>query len=292
MVRTEQRSKLYLFSDKPTFPLQIKIFTKIFNRFPAINLLRGQMVAVEQGTYQHRLLERFGGINVKIYQSRLDGLKALYRDEVAAYCAPVQNTYYYINKLNYGAITTVGTPLGLTEMRVAVNRGRGDVQRILNEGMARVRASGEYNRLFRKWFVREISGQEEDVMVTTAIRAAVPAYVPYGKKGQGAAVLTATGKVYSACTVENADLPLTLSALRGAVSRAIADGEFELRAAVIVDPEGAISAPSKEELQVLYEFGAGVLVMLPKDKGGIDTKMIAEILPDPVVKETGLIQTD
>jgi cytidine deaminase len=292
MVQTEQRSRLYLCSEKPTFPLQIRVFTKIFNRVPSLSMLRGQAVAVEQGTYQHRLLENFGGINLKTYPNRVDGLRALYRDEVAAYCAPVQNTYFYINKLNFGAITTVGTPLGLTEMRVAIARGRGDIQRIVNEGMIRVHASGEYNRLYRKWFVRELSGQEEEVMVTTAVRAAIPAYVPYGKKGQGAVILTATGKVFSACTVENAVPELSLSALRGAVSRTISDGEFEFRAAVIVDPEGAIIAPSNDELQVLHEFGAGVLVMLPTEKGGIETKMVAEMLPNPVVRQIGLFQAD
>lgn len=292
MVRTEQRSKLYLFSDLPTFPLQIRLFTKIYNRFPAAELFRGQMVSVEQGTYQHRLLNEFGGINIKTFKGRTDGLRALYRDEVAAYCAPVQNTYYYINKLDYGAITTVGTPLGITEMRIAVNRDRGDILRMVNEGLARVMASGEYDRLYRKWFVRELSEQERDIMLTTATQAAIPAYVPYGKKGRGAAVLTATGKVYSACTVENADLSLSLSALRGAVSRAIADGEFELRAALIVDQEGNVMAPTPEDLQVLFEFGRGVLVLTGPEKGRLSTSMVVELLPNPVVRETGLIRTE
>ena len=292
MVRTEQRAKLYLFSDNPTFPLQIRLFTKIYNRFPSAALLRGQTVAVEQGSYQHRLLERFGGFNIKTYTNKTDGIRALYRDEVQALCAPVQNTYYYINKLEYGAITTVGTPLGITEMRVAVNRDRGDILRMVNEGLARVVASGEYNRLYRKWFVRELGDQERSVMLETAIKAAVPAYAPYGKKGYGAAVLTATGKVYSACTVENADLALSLSALRGAVSRAVADGEFELRAAVVVDPEGKMQAPAPEDLQVLYEFGYGVLVMRETEDGRPDAAMVAELLPAPVVRETGLTQTE
>ena len=105
MVRTEQRSKLFLFSELPSFPLQIRLFTKVYNRFPSAKMLRGQMVSVEKGTYQHRLLEAFGGINIKPFPNRADGLRALYNDEVVAYCAPMQNTYYYINKLNYGAIT-------------------------------------------------------------------------------------------------------------------------------------------------------------------------------------------
>lgn len=292
MVRTEQRAKLYLFSELPTFPLQIRLFTKIYNRFPSAAMLRGQTVAVEQGSYQHRLLERSGGFNIKPYQNRTDALRALFRDEVTALCAPVQNTYYYINKLDYGAITTVGTPLGITEMRVAVNRDRGDIERMVNEGMARVLASGEYNRLYRKWFVRELSDQERSVMLGTAIKAAVPAYAPYGKKGYGASVLTATGKVYSACTVENADLSLSLSALRGAVSRAVADGEFELRAAMVVDPEGKLQPPSPEDLQVLYEFGHGVLVVEEQEPGRYGARMVAELLPNPVVRETGLTQNE
>ena len=292
MVRTEQRSKLYLFSDKPTFPLQIRLFTKIYNRFPTANLLRGQPVSVEQGTYQHRLLDEFGGINIKLYKGRTDALRALYNDEVAAYCGPLQNTYYYINKLNYGAITTVGTPLGITEMRIAINRDRGDIQRMVDQGLARIIANGEYNRLYRKWFVRDLSAQDQTVMVQSATSAAIPAYVPYAAQGQGAAVLTATGKVYTACTVENADLPLTVSALSGALSRAISDGEFELRAAVIVTPDGQVVPPSPQELQLLYEFGRGIQVLMETSPGTYSTSTLMELLPEPVVRDTGTIKLE
>lgn len=292
MVKSEQRSKLYLFSDKPTFPLQIRLFTKIYNRFPTTLLLRGQMVSVEQGSYPHRLLEDFGGINIKTYPNKVEALRALYNDEVQAYCAPVQTAYYYINKLNYGAITTVGSPLGITEMRIAVSRDRGDIQRLVNQGLERVKQSGEYDRLYRKWFVRELNEQERDVMLATATKAAVPAYVPYGNKGFGAAVLTATGKVYSACTMENADRSLSLSALRGAVSRAVADGEFELRAAVIVNEEGTLFAPNAEELQTLAEFGGGVLVLDRGKDGAYTTNMVSQLLPSPVVRSVLPVQTE
>lgn len=287
MVRTQQRSQLYLFSDKPSFPLQIRLFTKIYNRFPSLSLFRGQSVGVEQGSYQHRLLENYGGINIKTYPGRVDGLRALYLDEVAAYCAPVQNTYYYINKLNYGAITTVGTPLGITEMRIAVNRNRGDILRMVNDGLARVKASGEYDRLYRKWFVRELSTEDQEALTGVAKTAAIPAYAPYGKKGSGAAVLTATGKVYSACSVENADPALSLSAIRAAVAKAIADGEFELRAAVTADPEGKIIPPAPEDLQTLYEFGPGILFLTGKE-----TRMVSELLSKPVTRDVGLIQVE
>jgi cytidine deaminase len=179
-------------------------------------------------------------------------------------------------------------------MRVAVNRERGDILRMVNQGMLRVRASGEYERLYRKWFVRDISPRERELMLAAATTAAIPAYAPYGKHSQGAAVLTATGKILAACTVENADPALSLSALRAAVSRAIADGEYELRAAVAVDPQGKIQPLAAEELQVLYEFGRGVLVLLEPgpEPDAPGTRMVAELLPAPVIRETGLIQTE
>ena len=292
MVRTKNRERLYLFSRQPTLPLQIRLFTKIYNRFPALSLFKGQMVAVEQGTYEHRLLENYGGVNIKPFPDRVDGLRALYNDEVAAFCAPVQSAYYYINKLNYGAITTVGSPIGITEMRVAVSRDRGDVLRLVNEGMARVVESGEYDRLYRKWFVRELSDQEHAFMLETAAKASIPSYVPYSKKIRGAAVLTATGKVYSACPVENADPTLYLSALRAAVARAVANGEFELRAAVCVDSEGSIQKLDRNDLQSLYEFGRGILVLQKKDEGRHETAMVATLLDKPVVKDLGLVYTE
>lgn len=289
MVRTEQRAKMYLFADEPTLPLQIRLFTKVYNRFPSALLLRGQRVSVEQGSYQQRLLQELGGFNIKPFPNKVDGLKALYNDEVEAYCAPVQNTYYYINKLNYGAITTVGTPLGITEMRLAVNRDRGDLKRMVDEGFKRVVASGEYDRLYRKWFVRELSDAERDALSAGATGAAVSAYAPYTDKGQGAAVLTATGKLFTACTVENADLPLGISALRAAAVRAVSAGEYEFRAAALADAQGRLQTPAPGDLQTLFEFGRGVLVLQGNSEQGFTTDMVVDLLPSPVTRETGRI---
>jgi cytidine deaminase len=292
MVRTEQRAKLYLFSEHPLFRLQIRLFTKLYNRRPSIDLLRGQAVAVEQGSYPDTLLEQYDGFNIKKFKSRAEAVRALHNDEVQAYCGPVQNTYFLINKQRYGAITTVGTPLGITEMRAAFNRSRGDIQNLFDEGMRRVVTSGEYDRLYRKWFVRELNDREKDLMLRAATDAAVPAYVPYGHKGSGAAVLTASGKVYAACNVENADPLLNLSALRGAVAKAVSDGEFELRAALLTDPSGTPLKFAPEDLQVLSEFGRGVLILTGKGQGGLEIVMLSRLLPNPVYRDVEGMQSD
>ncbi|MDL2209231.1 transporter substrate-binding domain-containing protein, partial [Desulfovibrio sp. OttesenSCG-928-O18] len=194
MVKTEERSKQFGFATLPTFHLQIRLFTKTYNRYPNATFLRGQRVSVEQGSYQHRLLENFGGINIKAYKDKIVPVKALYNDEVEAYCGPMQNAYYYMNKLGYGGISTMGTPLGITELRYAVNRDRGDVLRMLNEGMKEIVENGEYDRIYRKWFVRELSADEGLKLLNAAKEATLTAYTPYTRQTRGAAVLTATGQ--------------------------------------------------------------------------------------------------
>ncbi len=188
-----------------------------------------------------------------------------------------------MKKLNYTGITTLGTPLGMVEMRIAVNRDRGDVLRLVNEGLAEVIKNGEYDRIYRKWFVSDPGAAEQEQLLKAAKAALLTAYVPYGKKGLGAAVLTATGKVYGGASVENADSRLSVSAMRAAVTQAVGAGDLELRSAVQVDAGGAIVAPDKADCQFLYEFGRGTVVLTEAQKGRRSLPMVSDLLPDPVV---------
>ncbi len=286
MVRTEQRAKLYSFADRPSFSLQLRLFTKLYNRFPNATFLRGQTVSVEQGSYQHRLLENFGGINIKPFKDKISPIKALFNDTVTGYCGPVQNAYFYMKKLGYTGITTLGTPLGITELRYAINRNRGDIVKLTNANLARVIKSGEYDRIYRKWFVADLVPDEIKNLTAAAKNAVLTSYAPYGKKTYGAALLTATGKIYSGSLVENADQRLTVSALIAAASAAVSAGDIEIRAALCVDQNGKAVPLTPDECQYLFEFGRGILALAPTDTGGIESRMVGELLANPVIGQT------
>lgn len=287
MVRTEERSKIFSFSTLPSFLLQVRLFTKVYNRYPNATFLRGQRVAVEQGAYPHRLAENFGGMNIKTFTDKISPIKALYNDEVEAYCGPVQSAYYYMNKLGYGGISTLGTPLGITELRFAVNRERGDILRALNEGLRRLHESGEYNRIYRKWFVRDLNEDENLKLRNAAKEATLASYTPYGRATRGAAVLTATGQIYRGSAVENAEHSLSVSALTSAVVAAVGAGDLEIRAALVVDADGKPVQMSRNELQILYEFGRGVLAVTFDADENFSASMVGELLPNPVVAAAG-----
>ncbi|MDR3073689.1 MAG: transporter substrate-binding domain-containing protein [Deltaproteobacteria bacterium] len=279
MVKTEERSKLFQFAARPSFVLQIRLFTKTVNRYPNLTFLRGQRVSVEQGSYQHRLLENFGGINIKPFKDKINPLKALYNEEVEAYCGPVQNAYYYMNKLNYGGISTLGTPLGITELRFAVNRDRGDIARMLDAGLRQLAESGEYDRIYRKWFVRDLTADESLKLLNMAKEGTLSAYTPYTRQTRGAALLTATGQLYRGSAVENANKALSVSALTAALTSAVGNGDLEIRAAICVDADGKTVPLSLAELTLLNEFGRGILSLNFNEGGLIEGRMVSELLP-------------
>ncbi len=281
MAKTEQRLLLYSFSEKPTMPMQIKLFTKPAARVGNISLLRGQTVSVEKGSYQQRVLENFGGLNIKLYKNKIEALKALANDEVVAYGGPVQTAYYYINKLKLGAISAVGTPLTVTDMYFAVNREAGDLLAMINRGMLRVMQSGEYDRIYRKWFVPEVYPEDYQKLYLAAKGAAINAYAPYSKTPIGAAVLTRSGKIVTGCNVENAQFRESESAIRTATLKAISEGEYEFRAVIAVGPDGSVLAPNADDRQFLFEFGRGILCGVQPEKGRVELRMVSELLPYP-----------
>lgn len=278
MVRTEERTRAFGFSSLPSFPLQIRFFTKSYNRYPNATFLRGQRVSVEEGTYQHRLLQTFGGVNIKTFKGKVPPIRALYSDEVEAYCGPAQSAYYYMDKFGFGGISTLGTPLGITDLRFAVNRDRGDILRMLNDGMKQLLETGEYDRIYRKWFVRDLSADNGLKTLNAAKEAVLTAYAPYTRQTRGAAVLAATGQVYKGSVLENANKALSLSAVSAALSAAVSAGEVELLAVICVDAEGRPVPILPDDLARLAEFGRGILALSYDETGLINGTMVGELL--------------
>ncbi len=111
--------------------------------------------------------------------------------------------------------------------------------------------------------------------------AARHAYAPYSKFRVGAAVLTASGKIYAGCNVENASYGLTNCAERTAIFNAVAAGEKKLRlqCVVVYTPTDMPAAPCGACRQVINEFGPDARVLsICKGKGHISSS-IHELLP-------------
>ncbi len=104
------------------------------------------------------------------------------------------------------------------------------------------------------------------------------AYTPYSHYAVGAALLTASGKIYDGVNVENASFPNTVCAERVAVFKAVSEGERSFQAIAVVTRNGG--SPCGACRQVLAEFGQGTLVIIADENGKIQHQLtVAELLP-------------
>jgi homotetrameric cytidine deaminase len=126
---------------------------------------------------------------------------------------------------------------------------------------------------------RKPSDAEVRLLVGAARAARRRAYAPYSRFRVGAAALTASGQVVSACNVENASYGLSICAERAVIHRAVADGHRRFEAiAVAAGTTGAM--PCGACRQVLQEFGVPV-VIVAGPRGPARTFRLTELFRHP-----------
>lgn len=119
----------------------------------------------------------------------------------------------------------------------------------------------------------------DDELMAHALEARNYAYVPYSRFQVGAALLTAEGRVYSGCNVENASYGLACCAERTAIFKAVSEGVREFAAiAVVADTPGPVS-PCGACRQVMAEFAPGMRVILGNLGDARQVTTVAELLP-------------
>lgn len=150
------------------------------DRFDILSLedLAGKKVACVREHITHLYLKQFTEIELVIVETPLDGLLSLIQEEVDSFIYPKQIVLHYAQKLRVRPyVKAVGEPVRVLTWHMAAREGDAATVELLNKGLATVRASGEYDQIYNKWFgepllsgmtVREV----RIVVVTTIIVSA------------------------------------------------------------------------------------------------------------------------
>ncbi len=117
-------------------------------------------------------------------------------------------------------------------------------------------------------------------LVDDAARVRENAYAPYSRFKVGAALRTASGKVYVGCNVENVAYPEGTCAEAGAIAAMIAAGETRfVEAAVIAESPDPVP-PCGGCRQKLAEFAEANARITMATTAGIESEMaVADLLP-------------
>jgi cytidine deaminase len=115
-------------------------------------------------------------------------------------------------------------------------------------------------------------------IIEAALQAREWAYAPYSHYRVGAALLTASGKIYEGVNIENAAFSATVCAERVAVFKAVSEGERDFVAIAIATKDGG--SPCGVCRQVMSEFGQSMIVLTVDDSARVVKETpLAELLP-------------
>lgn len=123
-----------------------------------------------------------------------------------------------------------------------------------------------------------MSAIDDRQLVEAALAGSENAYIPYSNYRVGAALLTASGQVFTGCNVENAGYSPTICAERTAFVKAISEGHQQF-ATIAVVSRGA-GSPCGVCRQFMFEFTPDLKVILADLDGQVQlVTTLSDLLP-------------
>lgn len=119
---------------------------------------------------------------------------------------------------------------------------------------------------------------DDQTLLALARQAMERSYSPYSHYKVGACLLSADGRLFQGCNIENASFGLTNCAERTAMFKAISEGASEFTAIAIAS-EGSAPWPCGACRQVLNEFAPDLRVLVTWGDGLTDEATLPQLLP-------------
>jgi cytidine deaminase len=120
-----------------------------------------------------------------------------------------------------------------------------------------------------------------DTLRAAALTAMERAYAPYSDFRVGAALLSADGRVFAGCNVENSAYPAGICAERSALAAAVVGAARQFELIVIVTEAEEATPPCGMCRQALVEFAPSLEIVSFTTHGAEATWNLSMLLPHP-----------
>ena len=116
-------------------------------------------------------------------------------------------------------------------------------------------------------------------LIANAVQARENALALFSGFKVGAAIVTADGRIYTGCNIENASYGLSICAERVALWKALSDGAREFREMAIVTEAEKLTSPCGACRQLLWEYCGDIVIHLHSLKGLNRQHQLADLFP-------------
>lgn len=161
----EQRQELYDFSNQYLINSIVTFVRKDSTYIVNMKDLKGRRVAVQRSDYAAHLLAETGEIEVVFFADLDEAFQQLLNKRVDAVVGNRLTGLYIIQKGRIAnEVKIVGDELNQTPYGIAVQKGNTELLQALNSGIEELKRNGTYQKIYEKWFGREIQPAWKDLL--------------------------------------------------------------------------------------------------------------------------------
>lgn len=152
---TDERKQSMDFTE-PYFDVKQGVVVPKGVTITSVQDLAGKTVASQMGTTGYFVAKKIEGANAKSYDEIGLAIEDLYNGRIDAVIADdaVASNYalqheQYSQKLTLAYLITPESP---EYLGIAVKKGNDEIRTLINDGLSKIKASGEYDAIYAKWF--------------------------------------------------------------------------------------------------------------------------------------------
>lgn len=116
--------------------------------------LEGKRLAVSIGSTGEEAARKIPGAKVRVFNQLNECYLELRNNGVDAVINDIPTNDYYVANAGRGAVKSLPVALTAEDLGIAVKKGNRKLLAKINSGLRKLKASGEFSRIYEKWFGR------------------------------------------------------------------------------------------------------------------------------------------
>lgn len=155
MTISEERAKSVDFSD-PYYVAGSGLVVNVDNNdIKSFKDIEGKRIGVSIGSTGAEVAQKIPNAQIKQFNYIVDAFVELQNKGVDVVINDTPVNEYYVNTKGHGIAKVVGEDYEAAPLGIAVKKGNKELLNQINDGLAKIKANGQYREIYMKWFGKE-----------------------------------------------------------------------------------------------------------------------------------------